>query len=234
MHNQMFTLVPYFILTVWILLLAMIVFVLISNWRRGRKVEAYAGSRGWRYTKNGKRALARYPETHPFPLSFGCRVRHLVEFSRDGFEVESFEYSYSEGGKNKRRVYVHATSITIPHHAPFLQIRPEQRVDSVRKLFGARDTQFESGHFNDEWLVRGDDEKFTHGVVHPQMMTWLMKHPGRNFTLSADLLFGYAYQPFDPAEIVPRAELLMSFYRNIPGFVWQEPSARGQQQGAAP
>lgn len=230
MHDQMFTLVPYFILTVWALLLAGIVFVVVSNWRRGKKIAADARRRGWQYTKNGKRALARYPETHPFPLSIGCRVRHLVEFTHNGFEVESFEYSYSEGGKNKRRVYVHATSITIPHRAPFLQIRPEQRFDTVRKFFGARDTQFESERFNDEWLVRGDDEEFNHGVVHPRMMTWLMERPRRNFTLSADLLFGYAFQAFEPDEIVPRAELLIEFYRNIPGFVWQKVPAPERQR----
>src|SRR5699024_9370534 len=69
-----------------------------------------------------------------------------------------------------------------------------------------------------------------HGVVHPRMMTWLMEPPRRNFTLSADLLFGYAFQPFDPDEIVPRAELLIEFYRNIPGFVWQKLSAPQRQR----
>src|SRR5699024_12318582 len=118
-----------------------------------------------------KRALARYPETHPFPLSLGCRVRHLVEFTHDGFEVESFVYSYSEGGKNSRRVYVLATSITIPHNAPFLQIRPERRFDTARKVFGARDTQFESERFNVECLVLGADDEFTLRIVHTPIPT---------------------------------------------------------------
>jgi len=103
---------------------------------------------------------------------------------------------------------------------PFLQIRPENARDPVRRFFGAEDTQFESADFNEMWLVHGEVPEFTRDVISTQMMNWLLERPGRNFSLYRCFLFSYAGHRMVREEILGHADRLIEFYRHIPGDAW--------------
>jgi len=191
----------------------------IVSWYRGKKIENFAGARGWRYQKNAREVLDRYPREYPFWRRQDRKARHLVQFAHEGFHVESFEFSYTEG-KYRHPAHMHVTSIVIPHDVPFLQIRPENARDPVRRFFGAEDTQFEPADFNEMWLVHGEVPEFTHDVISTQMMNWLLERPGRNFSLHRCFLFSYAGHRMVPEAILGQADRLIEFYRQVPDYAW--------------
>src|SRR5699024_3702905 len=192
----------------------------IVSWYRGKRIENFAGARGWRYQKNTGEALDRYPLEYPFWRRQDRKARHLVQFAHEGFHVESFEFSYTEG-KYRHPAHMHVTSIVIPHDVPFLQSRPENARDPVRRFFGAEDTQFEAADFNAMWLVHGEVREFPRDVVSPPVTSWLEERRGRTFSLDRRFLCGYAGHGGVREEVLGHADRLLEAYRVIPGDAWR-------------
>lgn len=144
---------------------------------RRRRLEDWARARGWHYSAGDDR-LVRHWNGPPF-VGRGWAT-DVFTGEVDGRSFTAFEYGYEEGSGDDsvtRRFQVTALALPVP--LPMLWIAPERAFNRFTRRLGSQDIDFESAEFNRTFVVRADDERYAHAVIHPRMMEYLLRSPAR-------------------------------------------------------
>jgi len=194
--------------------------LVLVRWRdqpRRRATEAEARRLRMRWTAEDRFGLLDQPfqlfrSTRPF----SGEVANVVSGSWHGFEVRSFDHSYSVSDDERR--LLSCVQIAIPGGWPTLVIRPETWFTRVADV-AVPDIAFESEAFDRAFVVRCHDRAFAAALVDPRMMEWLLSlDPPWGFEIDGRWILGYRDQ-VQPWEIEVVLETVESFIRRIPRAV---------------
>ncbi|MGC3953915.1 MAG: DUF3137 domain-containing protein [Propionicimonas sp.] len=148
---------------------------------RRRQLESWATARGWRY-RPADAALAHRWNGPPF--TGGGQTSDVFSGDLDGRSFTAFQYSYEEGsGDNSVTRHFLVTAVRLPAPLPMLWIAPETAFGRLARRIGSQDIDFESAEFNRTFVVRADDERYAHAMIHPRMMEYLLRSPAREHSL---------------------------------------------------
>ncbi len=176
--------------------------------------------------------LGQFSGFSPFEQGDNWRVPLIISGIQGDQQWAVFDYSYdteststdSEGNTTTSRTTHHFTvcSVTQPLMFPQLEIRPEGFFDRVGKVFGARDLNFEMEEFNRRFLVRTSDEKVTYGMIHPQMMEFLMTCPGIHWQIVGPQIVIAQPGRLDVPQIAGTVNIMKCFLGQIPPYLRQD------------
>jgi hypothetical protein len=183
----------------------------------------WANARGWFYTRSD-RALARRWQRPPFDNRSGT-ASDIFTGPYRGYRCGAFTFSYTESsGKSSYTVYWAIYTVYLAWRLPRLDLKPEAGGEWIERLFGQQDIQFESADFNAAWDVRCDDIRFAYGVVHPQLIEYLMA-PGRasfNFRIEGADALSYHRNRLSRDEIFSTLDRIIDIVCQIPRHVWDD------------
>jgi len=155
------------------------------------------------------------------------RSRDLILFD---FKYTTTETRTDSKGRTSTRQVDHWFSACVhPLECPlpYLLIRPEGFFDKVADFFGFEDIDFESDEFSRKFRVKSDDRKFAYDVCHPRMMEWLLANRGWHLELvSGYLVVTAGERTWTPEEFTSAIDFALTFFDQIPQFVWKERLAR--------
>lgn len=187
----------------------------LAKERRQREFAQLAQEKGWSFYPDGldihvdqsffanlfqgmvdndeDRFLKSFEHFRPFDVGHSRQIENLAA-GRDGeADWYVFDYSYAVTTSNGKTTTTSTTNVSVvavrvPIVLPALSMEPEGIFSKIVGAVGFRDLQFESAEFNDRYHVRAGDEKAAYGLIHPLMMEFLLKIPGRIWQLSGPLL----------------------------------------------
>jgi hypothetical protein len=198
-------------LLVLMCLLAGVVIWLARAWHAGKKrTEGLAGLADrlhLTFHADGKDApfIATWPSFHLFEQGRSQFISHVMHGQVNGIEATLFDYSYATGsGKSTRRhhqtvVCLRASDLSLPKFA----LRPQSFFDSVGKLFGHQDINFDAHPgFSRKYLLRGQDEPAIRGVFGARLLDFFQGTEGLAVEGSAEwLLFFRQGRYAEPHEV---------------------------------
>jgi hypothetical protein len=89
-----------------------------------------------------------------------------------------FLYKITTSNGKTTTTHTHRFSYLIVHlpysNVPDLLIRREHLFDKLAGVFGFDDIDFESEEFSRRYHVKSSDKRFAYGIVHPEMMEFLL------------------------------------------------------------
>lgn len=212
-----------------VLVLAIVAMPAILVWaiwyqaHRRKTLAAWAAASGWTYVGTDPTLVDRW-RGEPFGVGHSQRATDVMLGRWSGRPVVSFTYAYTTGsGKSESTYTFHVLAMALPAYLPTLALTPEGVGARLAKAFGGQDIQFESEEFNRAWRVECTDLKFAHDVVHPRLMTRLMRPDARGARLriSGTDIISWAGGLTRTEQIAPRLALLGAVVDAVPRFVWQ-------------
>jgi hypothetical protein len=199
--------------------------VAVARHRRARDLRAWAATRGWTCVPSGVDEVPKRWRGVPFGVARDPRTTDAVTGPFAGRPGCSFTYRYTTGsGQETTTRHVHVVTLTLPAYLPDLELTPEGLGSRFRKLFGARDIDFESEEFNRCWRVDCAMPRFAHDVIHPRLMHRLLQPDARDLNLRITGTDVLVWTPgrARTATIDARLRLLADVVDSVPRFVWQE------------
>lgn len=169
------------------------------------------------------------PELPAFRRGVRQYTVNTMEWSRSGRPVQLGDLQYQkervdrDGDTHITNSFFSYAFVALPE-ARFaeLLIRPELTVDKVAAAAGFEDINFESHQFSKMYFVQSTNRRFAYDVIAPQMMEYLIAHPGYTVHLSpAGLVVTIGGETrWKPEQFVPAAEFAAGFLERIPAHVW--------------
>lgn len=124
------------------------------------------------------------------------------------------------------QVRYHVVAVQLPNALPTVWLTP-RRADAPA-VAGGGEVLFESAEFNDAWRVTGDDPRFVHAAVTPQVMSRLLRPDAVGLELRTEgawLVHWRLGRP-DPASTERALGVLGDLVDALPPFVWQRYGGR--------
>lgn len=196
--------------------------------KRREALTNFAHANGWSFTDQNDN-YAHIWKGEPFRL-FGGEAKEIFEgtWAPTGHHFAAFNYSYTEtstdsqGHTTSNTYHFEVRVLSLPRSLPSLAISEEGFFAKVGKLFGGQDIEFESDDFNRAFRVTSDDARFAYGVIHPQLMEWLLG-PGRTLVpwrIDRGYLITFETGPLDINRFPHRLGLMATLASQIPQHVW--------------
>lgn len=200
---------------------------------RQRQLTDWASARGWQY-RSGDAALRDRWNGPPF--TSGGWISDVFSGELDGQPFNTFEYGYREGsGDNAVNRYFMVTALKLPAELPMLWIAPETGFARLTQRLGSQDIDFESAQFNRSFVVRADDERYAHAMIHPRMMEYLLNSPAREHSLriEGDTLLMWEPGSLSTSRVLVSTSTIAQIAALIPSHALQQ-YALNTQHGPAP
>jgi hypothetical protein len=121
--------------------------------------------------------------------------------------------------------YGETSALIVPCQLPSMLIRPEDGIDTGASAVGLPDINFESHEFSSKFCVEAEDRKLAYDLIQPQMMEYLLAHPGWDLELAeCGLLVTRTglYEPWHSPDYREALDMATGFLDLIPRFVWKE------------
>ncbi|MDR2620733.1 MAG: DUF3137 domain-containing protein [Propionibacteriaceae bacterium] len=222
---------PFLFLT-FILIVTVVVAVFVYQWgqKRRQALLALAAANGWTYTESNY-SLTRRWQGAPFGHS-DDDATEIFEgyFGENRLPFVAFTYSYTEtthdskGHPSSTTYYYEVCVVRMPRALPYLSITREGLLTKVARFFGGQDIEFESDDFNRAYHVKSADPRCAYGIIHPQLMEWLLG-PGRALTpwriMGTDLI-SYESGRIDIARFPNKLHAMTTLIGQIPRHVWDD------------
>lgn len=240
---------PIFVVLVVVAVVAIGAGVLLMRRAKGKKFEAFAAERGWRYEPRDREQLVfQYPEVYPFGVGQaqegkGRVCSNILHLTDGDIAGQSFDYSYTglkgsaafglsddelERALRKaedselEKKHFHVVGIRLPQPLPQLTVRPKVSINAMPGGAGQR-VQFESSQFNGAWIVNSEYPRAAHDVMHPRMMEWMLaQDPKVNLSIEDSVLFAVREGTQKLENIDQMLALLTQFVDQVPEHVWQK------------
>ena len=162
--------------------------------QRRKELAALAAELGWSFepAKDSSHD-SRYSQFEVFRKGHSRAAYNTLAGSLaiDGraFPATMGDFTYKVTSSNGKTTTTHTYNFSyLIVHLPFravpdLFIRPENLFDKFAAAIGFDDIDFESAEFSRKFLVKSGDKRFAYAVIHPRMMEFLMRSPGRTIDL---------------------------------------------------
>jgi len=162
----------------------------------------------------------------PFRTFGGGKVRNILLGNYRGRPVCVFEYRYTTTSSNGQ------TTSSTTHHFPVWVVGLPQPVPlftvgsegifggKVASAMGFDRLDIGDKAFDDTFKIKCDDEQFGRRVLHPAVID-LLRHTGPwEWRLSGQNMISYEQGVFEPAQALPRLDLMCDVLDRIPADAW--------------
>lgn len=210
-------------------IVAVIVFFVVRNHRHREKLRAFAAANGWTYTERDN-SLTRRWRGQPFRSDGSNTASDAFRgyFGPQQFPFVAFTYSYtpqnSKGNSTSTTHHYEVCVLRIGWALPYLHVGREGLLTRVLRFLGEQDIDFESDDFNRAFLVQSTDPRFAYGVIHPQLMEWLLG-PGRilaPWRIDGADLITYGVGRLDIQSFPNKLQAMTALVNQIPQHVWDD------------
>ncbi|MBI4245058.1 MAG: hypothetical protein HY606_13290 [Planctomycetes bacterium] len=207
-----------------ILVVAMIIYNIISADKRRKLLAEYAGQLNLRFTS----AKDYYIDKHF--RNFNClqqgRDRYaynIMQGQWNNHEFIGFDYHYKTGsGKHTHTHYLSCVILSSAVRLKPLFIRPENFFDKVTEFIGFDDIDFESAEFSREFYVKSTDKKWAYDVIHQRAMEYLLSQPRFSIQFDNDHVIAYNNSMFEPIEFESSANTVKGLLDLLPNYLLQQ------------
>lgn len=152
-------------------------------------------------------------------------VKYIFTSQTAELKFTAFQYSYTTGsGKNRTTHYYTVAYVDLPVYAPGFEISGEDIFDKIGKVFGGQDIDLEYADFNDMFRIKSPDEKFTHDVLHPNMMEWFTAVQPPGFQWQGNRIVLYKSGTLETNFVLNSRAQIDQFWKLVPDFVKQDHS----------
>lgn len=192
-----------------------------------RAMASWARTVGWVPVRDGRAPSVvdawRLP---PFGLG-AAAVEGVLTGRYRGRPAVTLEYA-TAGGVQLRATQVryHVVAIGLPNALPTVWLNP--RWADAPAVAGGREVLFESAEFDDGWRVTGDDPRFVHAAVTPQVMSRLLRPDttGLELRVEGAWVVHWRLGRADPASTERALDVLADVVDALPPFVWHQYGGR--------
>jgi hypothetical protein len=204
-----------------------------QNQARLAALSGLAASLGWRFLGDAKDR--NFDERHPQFSRFRRgddryahnRLRGTIPAFDADLAAEAGDYHYTEtsgSGKNRSTTTYHFSYlvVTLPFGAflPDLAVRRENLLDKLAGAIGFEDIDFESAEFSRRYHVSSRDRRFTHSLIDPRMIEFLLIGQPRAFELGKGvLLLTSGSTRWDAVEVDAAIRWTREFLARWPGHL---------------
>ena len=203
----------------------------LAEKKRREELQAFAASRGWRYTPEADRNFPRvFRDFESLQRGSNRYARHFIRGAVEDMGLTFCEYHYettsrNSEGKTSTTHYWHTLLILEP---PFplkeLRVRPEGIFDKLAAVFGGGDINFESAEFSRRFHVSAPDRSWAYAVIQPHIMDLLLRHPRRELAMNGRCLMLKDNLSLNAARLPGMERGGTEILRSIPAFA--RPDAR--------
>jgi len=212
-----------------ILVLVLMIPILIISQQKAKRRQAlaagWAASHGCVFVQSNPAMTARVSRL-PFSNSSNPQIAEFIEGKTPGGRgFCSFLYSYVvSNGKTTETVQYSVQMVHLPVALPWMSVTRERLGDKIAKFFGGQDIELESDDFNRMFRVTSANDALAYGVLHPQVMQWLMGPALGLVPFMIDLDDLVCWRPGVPDYATLDAQLLGmdSFVDHIPQGVYEQ------------
>ncbi|MBX3114244.1 MAG: hypothetical protein KF836_06730 [Fimbriimonadaceae bacterium] len=150
-------------------------------------------------------------------------AKYIFEGKFDDCEYEAFHFQYTtSNGKSSQTHYFMVASIQVPGWFSRVKIGEEGFFHGIGKVLGMQDIQLDSSHFNEKYLVQGDDEKAVFDLMHPQMMELFMHWNPPGFQLDGNRVVIWKHGILREDFVEYSLKFLKEFWVLVPEYVKQD------------
>lgn len=217
------------VFVVGMVIIAIVSFVVQQqkNEERAQAFGKIAASTGLQFIAEDDSCSKRFDDGEkPFRTMGRGRVRNILQGSYRGRPVCVFEYRYTTTSSNGQ------TTTSTTHHFPIwvvgLPAPAPLFTVGAEGVFGGKVaaamgfTRLDIGDraFDDTFKIKCDDEQFGRRVLHPAVIELLRQTGPWNWRLSGANMISYEQGVFEPAQALPRLDLMCNLLDRIPADAW--------------
>jgi len=171
-------------------------------------------------------------------LLFG-RIKNVVRGTWRGRELIGCDLSWRQPrtSATRRRPafrmanednYLSICLCCLERRFPAFAVNEKGPLGGLLEGFGSDPLEFEPEELRKQFHVSSKDPDFARKVLHPQMIAWLLEHPGWSLALTEDLLIALDGNRWTPGEYLEALDVATGFLDRIPESVWEEYRERAE------
>ncbi|MDR2982242.1 MAG: DUF3137 domain-containing protein [Puniceicoccales bacterium] len=208
-----------------VLIIAFAVWGHIQEKQRSEDLARFASAQGWHFSREKERGLAElFYKVSTFNTGHSRYAWNVMRGNFSNESVEVFDYHYAittSNGKSSstKHYYYSCYVVRLPKSFGWLNVEHEGFMSKLAQAFGYDDIDFESAEFSKKYCVRAQDKKFAYGILHSQMMEYLLARPGMYFYISGDRLMTYFSGKLSPEVIMSRLKYLIDIRLHFPEYL---------------
>ncbi len=190
--------------------------------RRTRKWREIAESLGLKFSERDDSVMERGSDIHLFTLGHSRKAKNVLEGDANGIDIILADYHYTTGGGKNSTTHLQTICLAkSPElNIPVSNMRPQSFFDSIGKLLGGQDIDFETDpEFSQAFVLQGKDEQEVRACFGSEVRRWFCSGAKLKMYFEAGgdtLLFhqGHRVNPEDAQELLGQAlELVKLFAR---------------------
>ncbi|MDR1355106.1 MAG: hypothetical protein LBJ43_02370 [Propionibacteriaceae bacterium] len=198
--------------------------------KRRAQLIAFAADNGWTYTERDD-SFTRCWKGKPFGHSI-ARATDVFQgqFGELRAPFAAFTYTYTEvstdskGNTSSKDYSYEVCVLQLPKALPHLSVSNEGVFTKLARFLGSQDIDFESDDFNRTYHIQSADTRFAYGVIHPQMMEWLLGS-GRMLApwrIDNTFLISYTLGLLNTTRVLQKLNTATTLVEQIPQYVWDD------------
>lgn len=223
-------LVPFVFGAALVGMVVMIATGIVHARRRRDELAAFAAERGWSHVARDDGWTSRFGGP-PFGRGTNRQASNVLTGVHDGRAMVAFDYRYdvtTGTGENRSTTTYHHSVVGLAAGAvlPALSVSPEGLFGRLVSRLANTDIELEYEEFNRAFTVTCPDRKFASDVLHPRLMTYLLRFPDLAWRFEGDTLLVVRRGRHTPDEVSDTLRVMDDILEMIPEFVWREVRGR--------
>ena len=220
---------PLLIIPFVILIIALIVWGIISSAKRKKELIAFAAANGLSFSEGSDYDMEdRFPAFDCFREGSDRYAYNILSGQWRGRELLAFDYHYetesTDSDGDRDTTSHHFSAVILFSRVPLkpLFIRAEGFFDKVTQFFGYDDIDFESAEFSRKFYVRAADRKWAYDVIHPRAMELLLGSPRFTIQFDTGCVIAYRSSTFKVPDFATAAGLIEGLLDGMPEYLVRE------------
>lgn len=195
--------------------------------RRGLQVEA--DRLGLKYSYYDPYSIAMiFSHMNHFSQGINKYAFNVVHGQYKGHLVLDFDFHYALEPQKKRRnqpadsQVLSVMALMLPVHFPALLIRPRVMMDRFPDPGEAFvEVPVDSVAFSSAYVARATDAAFGAAVCHPDMLDYVVKHPGLSVEINGNSMVVHLAEILEPERLESQLNRLLEVYELIPEALFE-------------
>ncbi len=159
----------------------LIVWVILADRRRRKKLAAWAAANGW-LAYDAAAELGWLAQFEAWGPGYGHRAFDGYRRRMGDAEVRIFQHQSRTKTKDSENIHNFCVCVLeAPYAAPNLRFKHEHWGHKLVDALGGEDIDFESHEFSRKFWVKCASRRFAYDAIHPRMMEFLLTAPKANW-----------------------------------------------------
>jgi hypothetical protein len=204
------------------IIIAAVVFGIISARKRREAMLALATKLGLRFDQTKNRSLARrYKFLDKLRRGSNRYAYNTLSGNYQGHDIMAFDYHYQTGsGKDTHHHHFSFFILHLTAAFPELVIGPEGIFSKIAQAVGYDDIDFESHEFSKKFCVRSADKKFAYDVCNARMIEYLLANRDFSIEIEGNVLAISFNRKLAPEAIEPNLNRLVTVRSLMPDYLF--------------